>query len=165
MQLDTCLHARRRDRLSTLLNQRSSGFFPRQSSCLRLQLMRRCWLIFYFLFFVGGFGSGLVSGGGGAHAVQERHAPTERPLRDPEQHAGGQQLRPGQREVWYALNNHPPLDGWASGIRRAPFPVYSLCVCVLAFEQPGRQLHGRAEFRDSGQGHRQPHVHHAGLRR
>lgn len=38
-------------------------------------------------------------------------------------------------------------------------------VCVLAFEQPGRQLHRGAEFRDSGQSHRQSHIHHARLRR
>lgn len=40
---------------------------------------------------------------------------------------------------------------------------YFHCVCVLAFEQPGRQLHRGAEFRDSGQSHRQSHIHHARL--
>lgn len=103
-------------------------------------------------------GAGLVSGGGGADAVQERHTTAERPLRDPEQHDGGQQLRPGQREVWYALNNHPNSE------RGGHDTQYIHCVYVLAFEQPGRQLHGGAEFRDSGQSHRQPHIHHAGLR-
>lgn len=76
--------------------------------------------------FLFGVGAGLVSGGGGADAVQERHTTAERPLRDTEQHDGGQQLRPGQREVWYALNNH------RNGERRGhdALTVYSLCVCV-----------------------------------
>lgn len=92
-------------------------------------------LVDFFFFLVGGVGSGLVSGGGGAHAVQERHAPTERPLRDPEQHAGGQQLRPGQREVWYALNNHPripPPLGWM-GVRhpsRTFHGIFTVRVCA-----------------------------------
>lgn len=107
-----------------------------------------------------GAGAGLVSGGGGADAVQERHTTAERPLRDTEQHDGGQQLRPGQREVWYALNDHRNGERGGHDTRSR----YIHCVYVLAFEQPGRQLHGGAEFRDSGQSHRQPHIHHAGLR-
>lgn len=71
-------------------------------------------------------GSGLVSGGGGTDAVQERHAPTERSLWDSEQHDGGQQLRPGQREVWYALNNHPHIHRGGHPARSR----YIHCVCV-----------------------------------
>lgn len=114
MQPDTCLHAQSCDTLLHPFTSAQLRFFLWKSSCLRMS---------FFFFLVG---SGLVSGGGGADAVQERRAPTERSLWDSEQHDGEQQLRPGQGEVWYAPNNRPHTHCGGHHARSR----YVHCVCV-----------------------------------
>lgn len=120
--------------------------------------------------------SGLVSRGGGEDAVEERFPPEERTLREPEQHGSEQQqLCAGQREVWYTLTNATPTRltlEFTTRLGRKTMYVFTVyLMCVLAPEQPGRQLHGGAEFRGSGQGQRgpqpqpqpRPHLQHAGV--
>lgn len=79
--------------------------------------------------------SGLVSGGGGTDAVQERYTAEKWTLWDPKQHNNsGQQLCTGQREVWHTLNNGPTSDPRDTPcfLRRklCMFSQYVYCVCV-----------------------------------
>lgn len=69
---------------------------------------------------------GMVSGGGGEDAVQERFTQKKWSLWDPEQHSSEQQLCTGQREVWYTVVNSTALQ------QETVFSqsIYCVCVCV-----------------------------------
>lgn len=148
MQPDTCLHAQSCDTLLHPFTSAQLRFFLWKSSCLRMS--------FFFFWLVQGW-----------LAEVEERMPSKSDVH----------RRSGLYETQNSttVSNNCAQDRERYGMLRTTAHTHTVedithvhgmfTVCVLAFEQPGRQLHRGAEFRDSGQSRRQSHIHHARLRR